>query len=90
MVLPNWIVNPLSSLQLRLTDSGPNLDDGNIGGRVFLLLVGLNHVIIGLVMEGCGLTPEATPTIDPVYVNEAKLLIAELQAQEIFQTSARR
>ena len=57
-------------------------------GRVFLLLVGLDHVLVGLLLEGCGLPPEATPTLDPAYVSEAKQLIAKLDLQDIFDSSA--
>ena len=56
-------------------------------GRVFLLLVGLDRVLVGLVMEGCGLSDEATPTVDPAYVSEAKRLIANLDIQDIFDSN---
>ena len=64
--------------------------DSKLSERVFLLLVGLDHVLVGLVMEGCGLTQETTHTLDPVYVSEAKQLIARLDAQDIFNTSTSR
>ena len=56
-------------------------------GRVFLLLVGLDRVLVSLVMEGCGLPQEATPTLDPAYVTEAKQLIAKLDLQGVFDGS---
>ena len=43
-------------------------------------------MLVGLIMEGCGLSPETTPTLDPVYVDEAKQLIAKLDTQEIFSS----
>ena len=57
-----------------------------MNGRVFLLLVGLNHCLVMLLLEGCGLPPEATPTLDPVYVSEAKQLISKLVVQDVFNT----
>ena len=51
------------------------------------MLVGLDHMLVGLLLEGCGLSPEATPTLDPAYVNEAKQLIAKLDLLDLFDTS---
>jgi hypothetical protein len=67
--------------------SSSEVEDVEMRGRVFLLLVGLDGVLVGLVMEGCGLTDEATPTLDPAYVTEAKQLIAKLDLQDIFDSN---
>ena len=68
--------------------SSSEVEDVEMRGRVFLLLVGLDGVLVGLVMEGCGLTDEATPTLDPAYVTEAKQLIAKLDLQDVFDSNS--
>ena len=82
----------LSTLQLHLHMSGPRScsRDSKLSERVFLLLVGLDHVLVGLVMEGVVSHRRPHTHSIRVYVSEAKQLIARLDAQDIFNTSTSR
>ena len=55
-------------------------------GRTFLLVVGLDHTLVCMLMMQTELHPSgevAPPTIDAVYVDRARSLIMELQAQDL-------
>ena len=79
-----------SGLQIHLEHSVGQDSSLKPDGQVFLLLVGLDHTLVGLVVEGCGLESETTPTLDATYVSEAKQLIAKLEVQDLFNSTTTR
>lgn len=84
-LLPLSLPSPFGP-QIHLSGEMTGSNNAKTSTPIFLLIVGMDHMLVGLVMEGCGLTPETTPTLDRVYVNEAKQLIAKLDSQDIFTT----
>ncbi|XP_067128156.1 LOW QUALITY PROTEIN: protein inturned [Centruroides vittatus] len=65
-------------------DSQKNNDRGyrEPDGRWFLLIVALNHTLLGIILEagGCSLQAKGHPTPDPFYVDQAQNTLLQLES----------